>query len=156
MWGLPWDAYAHQYDRLFEMHDRSLWERRGPEYLERLQDLYVPIYMQRYQKDVPASKAYPLARTNALVGDYYGSSIAYMLALAILEKAERISIWGVQLDAASIFGHERPNLEYLIGFARGRGIAVDVAQPSALLTHRPENEFLDKAVAYPTRYGWLA
>ena len=32
-WGLPWDGYAPHYDRLFEMHDRALWDLRGPRYL---------------------------------------------------------------------------------------------------------------------------
>ena len=66
---------------------------------------------------------------------YLESSIAYMMALAILEKVDRIGIWGVDLHCESEYVYQRPNLEYLIGLARGKGIKVFIPPQSALLSH---------------------
>ena len=72
--------------------------------------------------DIPNATAYPMEDVSAVVGDYFNSSIAYMLGLAIVEKVDRIGIWGVDLNCDDEFAYQRPNAEYLIGFARGRGI----------------------------------
>lgn len=157
-WGLAWDAYAPRYDALFEMHDRALWEKRGPDYLKRLQELdALPVWMQAHQDEVPTSQGYPFTAVLALLGrDYIGSSIAYMVAKAVLDGAARIGLWGVDLSDEGAYGHQRPNLEYILGIAHGRGIRIEIAEPTALLHHRPTDMFLDEAVIYPRRYGQLA
>ena len=157
LWGLPWDHRAYEYERLFEMHDRSLFAQeeagRGGDYLKRLQSFEVPIYMQKTFADIPNSVAYPLDAVSHLVGDYFGSSPAYMLAMAILEGVPEIGLWGV--DLKDDYDHQRPNLEYLIGFARGYGLKVEVFGDGKLLTHRPEDRLGQILTTYPTRYGWL-
>lgn len=154
-WGLPWDAYAPRCSVLFEMHDRSLWEgRRG--YLDRLRELPGPIYMQHQHPDIPGSEEYPLAAAQEALGaDYFGSSPAYMAALAAVYKVPQVGLWGVELAEDSAYEHQRPNLEYVLGVLRGRGVRVDVCQPSALLRHRPEHKFDGRSVSYPVRYGWV-
>lgn len=103
----------------------------------------VPIYMLDRQDDIPQSVRYPIEEVTALIGKtvqgtpYLESSIAYMMAQAILElkPGDRIGIWGVDLHCESEHAYQRPNLEYLIGLARGMGIKVFIPPQSQLLTH---------------------
>lgn len=151
-WGLPWDGHAPQYDRLFEMHDPSLW-RGNEKHVARLRELDMPIWMQEIQDDFP-SVAYPLWSVVSMTGDYFGSSIAYMLALAIYEEADEIGLWGVDLHAEDGYDHQRPNLEYLLGFAAGRNITITIPEGSSLMKHRPQHNYNGKAVVFPQRYGY--
>lgn len=101
----------------------------------------VPVYMLEQHDDIPQSVKYPMEEIGDLIGrtaqgtPYLESSIAYMLALAIYEKVDRVGIWGVDLHCESEYAYQRPNLEYLIGLARGKGIKVQIPPQSALLTH---------------------
>ncbi len=101
----------------------------------------VPVYMLDKQDDIPMSVQYPMKEIGDLVGrtrqgtPYLESSIAYMLALAIYEKVDRVAIFGVDLHCETEYAYQRPNLEYLIGLARGKGIKVYIPPQSTLLTH---------------------
>jgi len=88
------------------------------------------------------------------------------MALAITEGADRIGIWGVDMadlestpgdpSYISEFSYQRPNLEYLIGFARGRGIVVDIPDQSPLTKFHGEGIPLGLIYpSYPIRYGYL-
>lgn len=154
-WGLPWDPLCHRYDVWFEMHDRSLWERRGPQYLEQLQESVVPIYMQKVEDDIPMSRGFPLLEMVGAFGDYFNSSIAYMLSMAIAAGKD-IEVWGVDNHTDEEWFFERPCNEYYLGIARGRGLRVKVHKDSSLLRHSPNIMFLDERQHYPVRYGWLA
>ena len=164
-WGLAWDPWVFRYDRIFELHDRELWEKRtiagceadnGSGYMERINETGLPCYMQRRYLEIPKSVEYPLWQVAGEVGDYFGSSISYLLALAIYEEVDEIGLWGIDLkDEKDSYLHQRDNMEYLIGFARGRGIHVRVSDFSDLLTFRAEDHFLGDPITYRKRYGWL-
>lgn len=143
IWGLAWDNLL-RVDRLFEVHDH--WKTGGyfegggdtanEDYLAWLRGCACPIYLLEADPDVPTSVAYPVDEVKKLVGGnpYLESSVGYMLALAILENADRIGIWGVDLSLDEEYAYQRPNTEYLIGLARGRGIKVFVPPDAALLS----------------------
>lgn len=150
VWGLPWDPWAPRYDVLFEMHSPELFRQRGEEYISRINDTQLPVYMQEKQEDIPLSASYPMSEVSSLVGDYYGSSVAYMLGLSIL-MGHDVSLYGV--DLSDDYDHQRPNLEYLIGFARGRGLRIDVPEGSLLLKRRKYDSYQGVTVIYPKRYG---
>jgi hypothetical protein len=103
----------------------------------------VPVYMLERHDDIPPSVALDMAAITDVVcktvqgTPYLESSLAYMMAQAIweLKPGDRIGIWGVDLHCESEYAYQRPNLEYLIGLARGRGIKVYVPPQSALLSH---------------------
>lgn len=153
-YGLPWSGYSHRYSVHFEMHDRSLWERRGPEYLEALRDSPVPVYMQRVEPDIPQSVAFPLDDAIALGGDYFNSSIAYMLALAAL-MGHDVNVYGVDNHTDGEWWFERPCNEYWIGLLRGQGRRVWVHPDSSLLRFMPDIHFQGETQHYRQRYGWL-
>lgn len=154
-WGLPWDPLSHRYSVWFEMHDRSLWSRRGHEYIETLRTSEVPIYMQRHYDDIPASVAFPVEQVAEVIGaDYFNSSIAYMLGLAILQSRD-IEVWGVDNHTDSEWWFERPCNEYLIGVARGKGLNVWIHPDSSLTKFMPDIHFNGEIQHYKGRYGWL-
>ena len=158
LWGLTLDKEKDFYfDRAFQIHPLSFIRSLGKRYHDEdyLRELDIPLYMQEAYPDIPNSMAYPLDDVIEQTGDYFNSSIAYMLGLAILEKVDRIGIWGVDMDGDSEFGYQRPNTEYLIGFARGRGIDVFVPEESSLLTFGVEGGGIHTK-NWNGRYGYFA
>ena len=95
---------------------------------------------------------YPLKAVIDLVGDYFDCSISYMIGLAIL-RGRDFRLLGV--DLWDEYQFERPNVEYLIGFARGRGLRVETAEGSALFGRKTDREVFKTPVVYPVRYGYL-
>jgi hypothetical protein len=143
IWGLAWDLLP-RCDRYFEMHENWRDHAGGGEVAEHhkawMAGLTVPIYMRRAEPEIPFSIAYPMDDVAALIGrtchgtPYLESSIAYMMALAMLEGAGHIGIWGCDLSTGGEYAYQRPNMEYLIGLARGRGVKVYVPPQNALLS----------------------
>ena len=112
--------------------------------------------------DIPNAIEYPLQEVSDLVGDYYNSSIAYMLALAIFEEYDKIGIWGVDMIGQGEPGHadeyrdERPNCEYLIGFAKAKGIEIYLPDECPLLKFSGRFPLGTVIPNYGHRYGYLA
>lgn len=158
VWGLPWDAEWARFDRLFEMHDMRLlkgeYSKRKSDYFDRLADCGVPLYMQ--DAYFSFSTRYPFDEVAKTTGYYWNSSIAYAIALAIHEGAEEIGVYGVDMKADDEYGYQKPNMEYLIGLARGKGIKVHIPDDSPLCKFNPVGvRFYDHVPTYQDRYGWL-
>jgi hypothetical protein len=156
LWGLPWhEGYWRHMHRLFEMHDMRLLmsehSQRPADYLERLRECRP--YMQT---ESDYGVRYPFEEVAQTTGAYWNSSIAYALAMAIHEGAEEIGIYGVDMKGDDEYGYQKPNMEYLIGLARGKGIKVHIPQSSPLLKFNPHGvKFFDHTPTYVDRYGWL-
>lgn len=160
-WGLPWDDKGWpMMSRHFEMHDMELLQsehsKRKAGYFERLNDC-PNLYMQAKYFDAPTSQRYPFEEVSASIGQaYWNSSIAYIMALAIHEGARSIGVWGVDMDGTDEYAYQRPNMEYLIGLARGQGIDVYIPPESALCRFEPHGiKFYNHMPTYIDRYGWL-
>src|SRR5690606_3236102 len=130
-----------RYDRWFEMHsvpqlkalrgDRRT-KMRYPEYWRFLRRLRCPVYMQKRFRDIPASVPYPLERAIQEFGRCFTSTVSYMIALAIMEGCTHLGLWGIDLTDQEEYLYQRPAVEYLLGVAAARGIAV-VMPPSCTL-----------------------
>jgi hypothetical protein len=131
LWGLAWDADFLKFQRTFEIHD-DMQSRVGWEHYRDRLKMCSRLYMQEAHPEVPNATRYPREAVDALAGDYLSSSIAYAFALAVLEGADEIGLWGVDMKAEEEYFDQRPNMEYWIGFARGRGIKVHVPESSPL------------------------
>jgi hypothetical protein len=160
-WGLPWDDIGWpKMSRHFEMHDMRLLEsshsKRKEGYWQRLQDCQ-RLYLQELSETLPDARIYPFDAVAESIGlPYWNSSIAYAMAMAICEGAEEIAIYGVDMDGTDEYAYQRPNMEYLIGLARGKGIKVYVPDESALCKFQPSGiKFYDHLPTYTDRYGWL-
>ncbi len=149
LWGLTWDTDRYRLHRTFEMHDLSiLREAYSEQYLADLSDL-AP-YMQEQYAEVPGSRRYPFEEVAQTTGDYWCSSLAYALALAIHEQAEEIGLYGIDMKASEEYAYQRANMEYLIGLARGKGIKVHIPDSSPLCKFESNPKY-----DYAMRYGRL-
>jgi hypothetical protein len=69
---------------------------------------------------------------------FFSSSLAWMLAMAIEHRPEKIGIWGVDMSAADEYGYQRAGCHYFIEMASRAGIEVmlppqcDLAMPPPL------------------------
>lgn len=160
IFGLPWDANYIFYQRLFEMHDLYLLrdERSGrpKDYEDRLKSI-PDLYMQESYDDIPNAKRFPFEVISEITGDYWNSSIAYLMSMAIAEKPDVIGIFGVDMDTEKEeYAYQRPNMEYLIGLARGIGIKIYLPESCPLLEFNGKNIPLGSMhPVYPKRYGVL-
>lgn len=160
LWGLPWDAFGWPYfSRTFEMHDMRLLKsehsQRRADYFEHLGNCN-GLYMQEDYPEVPNAQRYPFESVARTTTDYFNSSIAYAMAMAIHDGAEEIGIYGVDMKGDDEYGYQKPNLEYLIGLARGLGVKVHVPDQSPLLKFNAVGiKFYEHTPTYVNRYGWL-
>jgi hypothetical protein len=148
--------------RWWEMHRREDFladQVPGTDYLAWLQRCPVPIYMVDKFADIPNSVRFPIEQMVEKFGDYFYSTVSYMLALAIAEGFEEIGIWGIDLSHDSEYEYQKPSAEYLLGVARGMGINITISESSALLkgTYRygyqpmPSNEDVQWLSVYLSR-----
>jgi hypothetical protein len=152
IWGLN-QLYRHlpRADRWFDIHEN--WDEHvieGTDHAAWIKNSEIPVYMKDFLPDAPQSLRFPIEHTmryfsQDILGkadfDYYTSTIAYMLALAIYEKFETIAIYGVDLVIGTEYFHQKACVEYYLGVAAGKGIQIIVPEESALL----KQEY---------RYGW--
>lgn len=133
-------AHLPRWNAAFEIHELndglSRWESAYVQWLA--QDHGKPIYVQRLDGRVPSGKAFPRDEVIDLCGSYHTSSISWMIGLALYQGASSIGLWGVDMAVTgqqgdSEYEHQRPSCEYLLGFARGRGVDVFVHPFSSLL-----------------------
>lgn len=139
VWSLG-DGWIFQprFTRWFEMHPiECLTDYCLPEYLEFLQTCGVPVITRAPTDLIPTATPFPFDRAVETFGSYFESTIGYMLALAILEGYQEIALFGVDMAPGTVYEAHRNSTEYLIGWARGRGIDVFVPQRSFLL--KPTN-----------------
>lgn len=117
-------------DVIFEVH--ADWRNFKTNYAEDLRALDVPVYLPKVAADVPKSREYPLDAIVDEFGRYLESSIAYMLALAIHERRKTVYLFGV--TAADEYASQRPNLEFLMGYAKAVGVRVIPQAGSKLMS----------------------
>ena len=125
--GQRWDVW-------FNLHDREVIEKVGQERMAFLKNQTVPVYMKEEHEDVPAAVAFPFDEIREWAGrDYFTSSIAWMVAFAVMQEYKEIHIYGVDMALESEYGYQRPCCDYWLGRAEGLGIKVFDPASSRLL-----------------------
>jgi hypothetical protein len=136
--------YTPRWDRWFEVHDadtlgiskRDLGESEVKRHLDWLkaQPPGKPIYMQAEFCDgrFPAAVPLPLDRLTERFGRYFTSTIGMMIGMAIIDDYEWIGLYGIDLASDVEYQDQRPNAEYLVGYARGQGRTVVIPDSSAM------------------------
>lgn len=133
--------YSRPMDRYFDLHPRSVWTRGGKKgalYPEWLAKQTTPIYMQQRFPDVPASIEYPRRRVfqefaYAHGRKYFTNHVAWMVALAIMEGATAVGLWGINYAIESEYVRQRGSAEYWLGQLDARGITVVLPEQCSLL-----------------------
>ena len=114
-------------------HDAQMAEH----YFQTLAQFRPPqvVYLKRADPRIPVSRAYPVeAVFEAFPERYFASTVSYMIALAILEGATEIGLWGVDMALSSEqYSGQRASCEWLLGIARGQGITVTIPPEGDLL-----------------------
>jgi hypothetical protein len=152
-------------DAWFELHapndlTHPRWREWVVPYFSYLSTLSCPVYMQEVNPIIPTAVVFPKDDLVAeFGGQFFTSSIAWMIALAIKQGAKEIGIFGVDMNAESEYSYERPGCQQFIRVARERGIEVTVPPQSDLDAPIPLYGFGDsnpmalklKAQAYELR-----
>jgi hypothetical protein len=97
-------------DAFFEIHGLDTVLRQ-PEYKDFVAwcAKHPRIYMQEKRPEFPGAYVYPFEEMQRRFGKYFWtSSIAYMLALAIVKRPEAIGLFGVDMSASEEYAHQRP------------------------------------------------
>lgn len=86
----------------------------------------IPVYLHPdYQTQCPEAagwphaRAFPKADVEAHFGRYFTSSPAWMMALAIMQGAKEIHVYGIHLATEFEYVKQRPNFEFLCGRVLG-------------------------------------
>jgi hypothetical protein len=144
IWGVnQLGRFIPRADRWFQIHHNwdtpALWAK-GTDQRQWIRESPIPVYMIDCDPDLPSSVRYPLERVMAELKthDYFTSTIAFMVALAIAEGFETIGIYGIDLIIGREYQFEKPCVEYLLGIANERGIRIHKPDGCALLwqSHR--------------------
>ena len=127
-----------KFTRWFQIHPKEEWERNNAKELDDyrafLNGLRIPVYMDDVHPEYTNSVKYPLEAIIQDLGyDYFTSSIAYLITLAIHEKFEELHVYGVEMIFGTEYVHERPCVEFWLGVAHARGIGVVMPEGSTLL-----------------------
>lgn len=119
--------------RIFEIHD-DISKEGGEEYAQWLINHNIPMVVgdKFPMRTACQIKRFPFDDAEKLIGHtYLTSSSAYMMAMAILDGATHIGVYGVDM---AVDDHEyfwqRPCMDGWIHFARGRGIEVIIPEIS--------------------------
>lgn len=135
-----------RFDVWFEIHSNLLWpehESYGRPYVEWLKAGNFPVYMQD-QALVPRATTYPILEMCDEFGDdFFSSSFAYMMALAITKGAQEIGLYGVDMASRDEYLVQRPGGRYFINEAKKRGIKVTIPYESDLGIPSPLYGYID-------------
>lgn len=118
--------------RIFEIHN-DLSEHE-PQYAQFLVDQNKPLIVgHKFPFEGENISLFPVAEANEIMGQHLTSTPAYMMAMAILEGATHISIFGVDM---SVDDHEyfaqRACMYAWIGYAKAKGIEIYIPKESGL------------------------
>jgi hypothetical protein len=138
-WGVHSICLKRPVKMVFDMHrigDPDYWEKLNNEQQEEQLDVMIkvnkdniPLVTLKFIVDVPLSIRFPIEE---MPEQYCTCSISYMIFYAILKGAKEIDIYGVLLAYEEEYVKQRPNVEYWIGYARGKGIKVTIHEPTFL------------------------
>lgn len=123
-------------DRVFLAED--------PDFLQTMAGLDIPIMLKDRHPDIPKSEAYPrLEILRKFFGDapddvllknsYFTNTIAYMIAHAIYEGVDELTMHRVMVLPPSVeYISQKPCLDFWCGVALGRGIRLRISEDSNL------------------------
>lgn len=164
-WGLGslyrFVATGKRFDRWFEVHREEhlaeVHKETLAEFHRFLATFPGPVYMTSPDERFPTAVRLPIEDLTALafggidVGNpsraYWTNTVAYMVAMAILEGFREIHLFGVDMVNAEEYLTQRPGVTYVLGVAVGRGIRVVLPAGCALMFARDRYGYEEKTAA---------
>ncbi len=108
-------------DLIFQLHKPNTWEEWLPDETDRVMVAFPSLYHQ-----------YPVDQMLTKYGPVFGSSISWMIALAIKEKYDTINLFGLDMATKQEYIDQRDTLFYMIGRAEASGINVVIPEESRI------------------------
>ena len=118
----------------FEIHAEDVWKGDGEGHVAFLK-AHPHVYMLQHYDELPGSERYPfelirdeffphvdLTDTKAMEEMMLGSTIDYMLALALARGYEEIKFYGINMTTQTEFRHQLPSCNFWLGMIRGKGV----------------------------------
>jgi hypothetical protein len=123
-------------DIWFELHSNLLWpehESYGRPYIEWLKQQKFPVYMQD-QSLVANAVVFPWYDMVQTFGrDFFTSSFAWMMALAIAQGASEIALYGIDMASRDEYIRQRPGFYYFKQRAVERGVKISAPHESDIM-----------------------
>lgn len=121
--------------KLFELHTQFVLESAGSweglfPYLKKMK---ADVLMGHPNPLLPDATPFPKDEIIAKFGNYFTSSIAWMIGYALLQNPDAIGLWGIDMMGEEEYLGQRACCEYLLGIARGMNITLIMADESPLL-----------------------
>lgn len=126
-------------DAWFELHnlDRKFGVAQNQPYLQTIMQ-HPRVYVVRKDARLPNAIEFPWRELVSEFGeDFFSSSLSWMMAAAIMNRPDKIGLWGVDMSATEEYSQQRPGLKFFIREARQRGIRVFAPVQSDILTPSP-------------------
>lgn len=125
---LPRIVETSEWTRWFNLHSRKHMEETYRRDIDWYKQQVKPIYFQKHQPDIPASRPFPRAALQKHFrrdGHYFVCSASWLIALALYEKFDIIDLWGIEIaKRKAAYAWERPCMFYWINKAESLGTKV--------------------------------
>lgn len=119
-------------DLVFQMHLECDWGDYGKMWMEN--NTEIPVMMRELRQDIPMSVQYPFEKVFEMLEgvivkgeplQYFTSTIAWAIALAVLQKRPRVQVIGIELKEAEYI-KQKDCFTFWVGFAAGRGTKLEI------------------------------
>lgn len=111
--------------RVYQLHERSVFEPWIKEEGSR-------VMLMKAHPEFPEALVLPADYLMRTFGARFGSSFAWMFALALMEGFTDISIHGIHLAHESEYGTQRDTFHWFVGVAQAKGIKVNIDEDSGV------------------------
>jgi hypothetical protein len=123
--------------RHFDIHRN--WDEdnvEGTDHEGWLRECGIPVYMADKVDSLPTTISYPVEQIIDEFGiDYFTSTVAFEVALAMREGFKEIALYGIDLIVGTEYSEQKACLEFWLGMAHAKGVNVVIPSTSALLKH---------------------
>ena len=154
IWGVNNMHFLRDVDLIVDVHAsrNDPQEDKDKAHLRLLKEKNIHAYLHSEIEGMPNVERYPIEEiTKEFQIDYFGSGIDYIIALAIYKGATEIHLYGIWMAQGSEYAHQKPSVEFWLGYAMGKGIKIVIhGKYSAIL--RTHNGLL---YGYQTHQQWV-
>ena len=123
----------------FYLHAKeSMPEFDNMTYMSNVTD--TPVVVIKPFKDIGNNYVYPLQKISRKFGtDYFTSTIAFMIALALCKGFDEIHLIGLPLRTPVEYFEQKACIEYWIGRAEGMGVKVHIQDDASILLKQSDD-----------------
>jgi len=128
-WMKRWDAWfqLHSMNYLKKCIGQSDGDRDHYEWLTKKHDF--PLYCSEVFPEFPSSVRFPIEEVRKRYGNFYTSTFAYMMAVAMLQGYKHIEAYGFEMAAGTEYYYQRDSAEYFMGLAQDWNIGHPKDEP---------------------------